>query len=118
LESAPCASSLSPSLSTSPSNALIYTKQEKDLQRTCAQLLANAIYGLCLLIFDVDDASQNDELTATHTTLLETVSKMGVAVFTEPEIVVVTPKPTPPAPTKEELLVQLQTLTQQVQSLT
>lgn len=42
------------------------------------------------------------------------------AAFTAPEIVVVTPAPTPETtpPTREELLAQLQTLTQQVQSLT
>ena len=38
------------------------------------------------------------------------------SVFTEPEVVVVEPTPTP-TPTKEELLAQLQTLTQQIQSL-
>lgn len=42
------------------------------------------------------------------------------SVFTAPEVVEVTPEPTPEPtpPTKEELLAQLQTLTQQIQSLT
>ena len=42
------------------------------------------------------------------------------SVFTEPEVVAVIPDPTPEPtpPTKEELLAQLQTLTQQIQSLT
>lgn len=39
------------------------------------------------------------------------------SVFTAPEVVVVTPEPVL-EPTKEELLAQLQTLTQQIQSLT
>lgn len=39
------------------------------------------------------------------------------SVFTAPEVVEVTPEPVL-EPTKEELLAQLQTLTQQIQSLT
>ena len=42
------------------------------------------------------------------------------SVFTKPEVVVV-PEPTPepaPTPTKEELLAQLQALSEQIQSLT
>jgi hypothetical protein len=42
------------------------------------------------------------------------------SVFTAPEIIVVTPEPIPEVipPTKEELLAQLQTLSEQIQSLT
>ena len=43
------------------------------------------------------------------------------SAFTAPEVVVVTPEPTPepaPTPTKEELLAQLQTLSEQIQAIT
>jgi hypothetical protein len=42
------------------------------------------------------------------------------SVFTKPEIVVVTPEPTPEAipPTREELLAQLNALSAQIQALT
>lgn len=39
------------------------------------------------------------------------------STFTAPEIVVVTPEPAPPAPTKEELLAQLNALSAQIQAL-
>jgi hypothetical protein len=89
----------SPSLSTrTPSTSSSSSSASASISGAALspQSAANLAYGISLLVFDGTDRAIQEELAPVHLALLDSISRIGVCVFSEPE--------------KEQILIYIHTL--------